>query len=84
MGKFVRQPPPLVPILEAFFGSLTSDFSVWRELTITYKYRFTISAWIRSWNRGLEIPPDMLQQIRERNLSLGVDIYVDYDEGPAH
>ena len=51
--------------------------SLWPRL---YPLEITKS---RSWNRGLEISPGLLRQLSERELGLGVDIYVDYDEGPA-
>jgi hypothetical protein len=71
---------PLEPQLEDLFSSLTPDLAVWTSLTSLFRARFVVSAWIRSWNRGIEIEPRLLQEIAKRQLNLGIDIYVDYDE----
>jgi hypothetical protein len=68
----------LEPQLNQFLASLTQDVSIWRSITKQYKTRFIVSATIRNWNRGLDISPELLRQIADRGLGLGVDIYVDY------
>ncbi len=70
----------LEPQIEEVFRELSSDMEVWRSLAKRFKVRFVVSSWIRSWNRGLEISPNLLRKIADRQLSLGIDIYVDYDE----
>jgi hypothetical protein len=70
----------LEPQLRELLLSLTPDLAVWKRLASQFRTRFVVSAWIRSWNRGLEIEPQLLREIADRQLSLGVDIYVDYDE----
>jgi len=70
----------LGPQLKDLLVSLTPDLAVWNRLAGRFRTRFVVSAWIRSWNRGLEIDPQLLREISDRQLSLGVDIYVDYDE----
>lgn len=70
----------LGPQLEELFSGLTPDLAVWKSLTTRFRVRFVVSAWIRSWNRGIEIERRLLQVITERQLNLGIDIYVDYDE----
>ena len=87
-GKWIlnaREVPgkPLEPQIANLLESMTADLSVWRSLAKRFRVRFVVGAWIRSWNRGLEISPGLLRQLSERELGLGVDIYVDYDEGPA-
>jgi hypothetical protein len=70
----------LEPQLEELFDSLTQDLYVWKSLSEQFKNRFVVGTWVRSWNRGLEISPQLLRRILERQLGLGIDIYVDYDE----
>lgn len=87
-GKWLLSVTPkagetLTTVLEDLFSTLTDDSSVWKHLSEKYKTRFVVSCWIRSWNRGLEVPPQLLQRIADRRLSLGIDIYVDYEEGPV-
>jgi hypothetical protein len=82
----VRETPgePLEPQITDLLASLTSELSVWRSLAKRFRVRFVVGAWIRSWNRGIEISPGLLRMLSDRDLGLGVDIYVDYDEGSAH
>jgi hypothetical protein len=68
---------PLEPQLRRLLSALTPDLSVWRSITDRYKTRFVICAWVRSWNRGLEIDPAIVREISDRGLGIGVDIYVD-------
>jgi hypothetical protein len=74
----------LGPQLKNLLVSLTPDLAVWKRLASRFRTRFVVSAWIRSWNRGLEIEPQLLRDISDRQLSLGIDIYVDYDEHAVH
>lgn len=53
----------LGPQLAHLFSGLTPDLSIWERLTSQFKSRFVVSAWIRSWNRGLEVEPRLLQVI---------------------
>ena len=78
--KSERPGEPLEPQIEELFGELSDDLEVWRSLAKRFKVRFVVGAWIRNWNRGLEISPELLHKIAERQLGLGIDIYVDYDE----
>jgi len=70
----------LEPQLKKLLLGLTPDLAIWKRLASQFRTRFVISAWVRSWNRGLEIEPPLLREIADHQLSLGVDIYVDYDE----
>jgi hypothetical protein len=71
---------PLEPQLLRLFASLSQDASIWRSLTARYKPRLSIGAWIRSWNRGLELSPELLSLLSERGLGVGVDIYADFED----
>ncbi len=88
-GKWIlsaRETPgePLEPQITDLLANTTAELSVWRSLAKRFRVRFVVGAWIRSWNRGLEISPRLLRMPSDRDLGLGVDIYVDYDEGSAH
>ena len=71
---------PLEPQLVRLFAGLTQDLEIWRSLKSRYRPRFCINAWIRSWNRGLEISPEMVKSLSERGLGVGVDIYADFED----
>ncbi len=70
----------LEPQLEKLLLSLTPDSGRMETTGRSFRTRFVVSAWIRSWNRGFEIEPQLLREIADRQLRLGIDIYVDYDE----
>ena len=76
----VKPGEPLEPQLMQLFGSLNQDNSAWLALTKRHRSRFCVSAWIRSWNRGFEMSPELLRILSDRGLALGVDIYADFDD----
>ncbi len=76
----IRPGEALEPQLEQLFASLNQNVDVWQSLTKRFKARFSVGAWIRSWNRGLEISPTLLKSISERGLGLGIDIYSDSED----
>jgi hypothetical protein len=70
----------LEPQLKRLFAGLNQDVAIWQRLTSRFRSRFCIGAWIRSWNRGLELSPEMIGFLSERGLGLGVDIYADFED----
>lgn len=61
-GKWIlsaRETPgePLEPQITDLLASMTAELSVWRSLAKRFRVRFVVGAWIRTWNRGLEISP---------------------------
>jgi hypothetical protein len=84
-GRWLVSVPPLPgeslePQLERLLAGLAQDISIWQAIAERYKVRFVVSAWIRSWNRGFEVSPALLRKLADRGLSLGIDIYVDYEK----
>lgn len=57
------------------FARLTDDVAVWRDLVARFKSDLFCGLWSESWNRGLELSPDILLQISDRGLRVGFDIY---------
>ena len=66
--------------VDALLDGLTSDLGVWRQLSAKYNGDLFCGAWVRSWNRGMELSPSLLAKLAERGLTLGLDIYVDNDD----
>ena len=67
------------PQIEGLLRRLTQDLGVWRELTAKYKGDIFCGVWLRNWNRGMCLPPELMAQLAERGLELGLDIYTDTD-----
>lgn len=59
----------------SLFERLTSDLSVWRELTSKYKADLFCGLWSEAWNRGLELSADVTRAMADRGLALGFDVY---------
>jgi hypothetical protein len=71
------------PQVLALLNSLTSDYSVWRELCAQFTADLICGLWLRHWNRGMELSPQIMAQLANRGLRLGFDIYVDLEEDNA-
>lgn len=54
---------------------VTRDVQVWQHLATRFRLDIFCGLNMEARNRGFEIGPDVLQQLSERRLSLGVDIY---------
>jgi hypothetical protein len=61
--------------LLALLARLSSDLSVWRELTDRYRADLFCGLFLSTRNRGIEFSPELLQRVSERQLTLGFDIY---------
>jgi hypothetical protein len=66
--------------ISMIFDQLSGDLDVWRELTTRFDADLFCGLWLKRWNRGLDFSPQTLQRISERGLSIGLDIYFDYDQ----
>lgn len=66
---------PLELQIAALFGRLTSDLSVWKQLSATYYADLFCGLWSEAFNRGTELSPEILRMIAERGLRLGLDVY---------
>lgn len=66
---------PLELQVAALFGRLTSDLSVWKQLTARYYADLFCGLWSEAFNRGLELSPEILRMVSDRGLRLGLDVY---------
>lgn len=64
--------------LKDLLGSLTSDLEKWNILTSKYESWIDIAGYMKNWNRGFSLKPDVLKMISDRNIEVVFDIY--YDE----
>jgi hypothetical protein len=73
-----------LPSDEVIAGSVVSrqsndDLGVWLDLTTRFQVDLFCGLWMKRWNRCVDFQAAILQRIAERGLSIGLDIYVDYD-----
>lgn len=66
-------------ILE-LFGRLTEDLEIWQSLTKQFEADVYCGAWLNAWNRDIWLTPNLLKQISDRGLHLGIAIYCDSDD----
>jgi hypothetical protein len=63
----------------ALLTKLTSDLTIWRELTERYECDVFCGLFMRDGNEGTELSPQVMSMLSVRNLRLGLDIYSDAD-----
>lgn len=56
--------------------SVSSDLLVWEDLT-RFRPDVFCGLFLDAWNRGCSLPPELMQRLAERGLTLGLDIYGD-------
>jgi len=83
-GKWLLRLPekpgePFEPQIDALLNTLTQDLSVWRTLTQKYNADLFCGVWLRNWNRGMGLSPQLMARLAERGLELGLDIYADHE-----
>ena len=61
--------------IRLLLSRLTSDLTVWKELTQTYRVDLFCGIYLKTTNRGFEISTEVLKLLSERNLTIGFDIY---------
>jgi hypothetical protein len=65
--------------INRLLDKLPSDLEMWNDLTRKFQVDLFCGLWMKRWNRCLDFEAVTLQRMAERGLSIGLDIYVDYD-----
>jgi len=73
---------PLEKQILELFDRLSNDLEIWRKLTSQYNGDLFCGLWMEELNRGLTFSPELMNQIAERGLTLGLDIYYLENEEP--
>ncbi len=66
--------------IRKLLGQCTSDLEAWRLLRREARLDLFCGLHLDDWNRGLEIDPDVLALLGDRELLLSLDIYGDSPE----
>ena len=66
--------------LKALLDSLTSDLEIWNLLTTKYEAWIDIAGYMKNWNRGFSLKPEILKMISDRNIEIVFDLYYDGDD----
>ncbi len=65
--------------INKLLDKLPADLEIWHSLTKRFQADLFCGLWMKRWNRCLSFEVATLQQMTERGLSIGLDVYVEYD-----
>ena len=71
---------PVEPKILHLLQRCTPDFNAWHILTSKYDVWLTIVGYFENWNRELDLSPEILRLLAERQLMLKIDVYFTDDE----
>jgi Domain of unknown function (DUF4279) len=74
------KPADLDGQIESLLSKLNPDVSAWRELTRLYRVDVFCGLFLERPNRGLQLAPTTMLRLAERNVTLSLDIYADFEE----
>ncbi len=58
---------------------LPKDLEVWEKLSGRFRINIYCGAWLKNWNRDVWFSANLLKQIANRKLSIGLAIYFDLE-----
>lgn len=70
-----EQPGNLDAQIQQIFGSLTTDMSVWSDLSSRFRIDIFCGLFMEAGNEGLEISPGTLHAMGQRGVILSLDVY---------
>ena len=75
--------------ITTLLARLPSDLSIWNEIAAHASIDLFCGLHLAVWNRGFELPAELLGRLAERSIKLSVDVYCngsapDPDAYPAH
>ena len=70
-----RSPGDLSCQINDLFKSLTDDSQIWLNLTSRFKARVFIGLFMEEWNEMIDLSPESLMLLADRNIKVGLDIY---------
>ncbi len=65
----------LADAIGALLDRLPADVAVWREIASSATIDVFCGLHLDDWNRGLDLPPELLARLGERRITLSFDIY---------
>ena len=66
-------------LVTALLNRLPADQSVWAALRENCKVDLFCGVFLRNWNRGMTLSPEMMNELSRRGIELGLDIYAPND-----
>ncbi len=69
--------------INALLNRLPTDIAVWDEIAALARIDMFCGLYLENWNRGAELPSELLGRLAERHFALGLDIYCDPSDPDA-
>jgi len=84
-GKWLRTAPREKPgnlqrQIEVLLADLTSDFTVWRDLSSRFRGDIYVGIFMLGGNEGCDLSAEALKLLADRGLRLGLEIYSPVDD----
>jgi len=73
----------LADAISAVLDRVPSDLGLWKELASFASIDMFCGLHLDDWNRGLDLPAELLARLGERHIALGLDIYCDESDDEA-
>jgi len=73
----------LADAIGALLDRLPGDVALWREIASSATIDAFCGLHLDDWNRGLDLPPELLARLGERRIALSFDIYCDGSDNEA-
>jgi len=73
----------LADAISAVLDRVPSDVGLWKELASFASIDMFCGLHLDDWNRGLDLPAELLARLGERHIALGLDIYWDESDDEA-
>lgn len=67
---------PVEEKIKSLLAQCTDNLEHWHTLACDYEISLTIGGHLKNWNRELDLSPQTLKLLADRNLSLKVDVYL--------
>jgi Domain of unknown function (DUF4279) len=65
----------LTEAVGALFDGLTPDPTVWASLASRFRVELVCEVTLKCFNRGWEIPPELLKRLADRHVTLSFDVF---------
>ena len=65
--------------LAALLSLVPPDPALWAELSSRFEIRVSLGLFLEQWNRGFELPADLVRRVGELGASVSCDIYAPDD-----
>jgi Domain of unknown function (DUF4279) len=71
----IPESAPLADHIAALMQRTASDHAVWRALAERFQIHIAVGWFMATWNEGVSLPPQLLEELGRRSLPVDFDVY---------